>query len=131
MTRQRAAAIIIQAKKILLVKEASVSFFSMPGGMIEEDEEVESTLIREIGEEIGVPVVKLKYFSSFDHTNLAYNVPQTDHAYLVTISHPPVCSHEISELGWFTKEDILSRKIEVPPVFLSNLVPKLINENLL
>lgn len=131
MTRQRSSAIIIQDKKILLVRDDLASFFSMPGGMIDEGEDQESTLVREVEEEIGVHVVSTKYYDSFDHVNLTFNVPQADHAYLVTISSPPVCSHEICELGWFTKDDILSKKVEVPPAFFSQLVPKLIKENFL
>jgi 8-oxo-dGTP pyrophosphatase MutT (NUDIX family) len=131
MNRQRSAAIIIQDKKILLVRDDLVSFFSMPGGMIDEGEDRESALAREVEEEVGVPLDNAQYYHSFDHVNLTFNTPQTDHAYLVAISQSPFCSHEICELGWFTKEDILSHKIEVPPVFLSDLVPKLIDDSLL
>lgn len=131
MRRQRSAAIIIQDKKILLARDGLASFFSMLGGMVNEGENREMTLAREVEEEIGVPVDSLKYYHSFDHVNLTFNVPQTDHTYLVTISKLPICSHEICELGWFTKDDILPEKIVVPSVFLSVLVPKLIKENFL
>ncbi len=131
MSRQRATAIIIQDKKILLVRDELASFFSMPGGMIETGEDQQSALAREVEEEIGVPIVSASPYLSFDLINQTYNVPQTDHAYMVTISETPVCSHEICELGWYSKDDILSQKIKVPPVFLTKLVPKLINENFL
>ena len=131
MSRQRATAIIIQNKKILLVRDELASFFSMPGGMIESGEDQLSALAREVEEEIGVPVVSASPYHSFDLVNQTYNVPQTDHTYLVTISGIPICSHEICELGWYSKEDILSRKIEVPPAFLTKLAPKLIDENFL
>ena len=131
MRRQRVAAIIIENRKILLVRDEKADFFSMPGGSMEENEDHQSALAREIEEEIQCSILDMKYYYSFDLVNQSYQVPQTDHVYIVTIDNEPACSMEICELGWFSKEDILTKKVEVPPAFFKKLVPTLIEENML
>jgi 8-oxo-dGTP diphosphatase len=131
MTRQRAAAIIIQDKKILLVRDAKADFFSMPGGSLEEGEDQVTALTRELKEELNVGVKEMKWYHSFDLMNQVYLVPQTDHAYLVEIQGEPMCSAEICELRWATQEDIVSGKVKVPVAFYENIFPKLVNEKIL
>ena len=131
MKRQRIAAIIIKNKKILLVRDNKADFFSMPGGTLEINEDHEVAIARELEEEIRCSIKTIKHYHSFDLINQTYNVPQTDHAYLISIQGKPVCSMEICELGWFTKEDIANKKVKVPPAFFKKLYPRLINENFL
>ncbi|HBI97158.1 TPA: hypothetical protein DDY55_03490 [Candidatus Falkowbacteria bacterium] len=73
----------------------------------------------------------MRFYHSFDSINQIYNVPQTDHVYIVSINNKPFCSNEICELGWFTKDDISDNKVKVPPVFWQKIYPMLINENFL
>ncbi|NQV13531.1 MAG: NUDIX domain-containing protein [Parcubacteria group bacterium] len=131
MKRQRVAAIIIENKKILLVRDHRSDFFEMPGGTLENNEDHTATIARELDEEIGCSIKNSKYYHSFDLINQTYNVPQTDHAYMISIEKPPICSAEICELGWFSKEDITSKKVIVPPAFHEKLYPKLETENFL
>ena len=129
MARQRVAAIIIKNKKILLVRDSRADFFSMPGGTPENNENHIAALTREIKEEIGVTMKEISYYFSFNLINQTYKVPQTDHAYIVSIDDEPVSSSEITELGWFSKEDIINKNIKVPPAFFNKLFPKLVEEN--
>jgi ADP-ribose pyrophosphatase YjhB (NUDIX family) len=129
MNRQRASAIIIQNKKILLVRDGKADFFSTPGGKPENNENQISALTREIQEEIGVQLKEAKYYYSFDLINQTYNAPQTDHSYIVSIEGTPILSSEICELGWFSKDDIANKVIKVPPAFFEKLFPKLVKEN--
>ena len=131
MKRQRVAAIIIENKKILLVRDSKADFFSMPGGTLEENEDHNTAIARELNEEIRCSIKGMQYYHSFDLTNQTYNIPQTDHTYMVTINGKPFCSSEICELGWFTKEDITNNKVKVPPAFYQKLFPKLVDENFL
>lgn len=131
MRRQRVAAIIIKNKKILLVRDYKADFFSMPGGTLKKDEDHSKALARELDEEIGCSIKDTKYYYSFDLINQTYNVPQTDHTYMTSVKGNPICSAEIRELGWFTKEDIESNQIKVPPAFYDILYPKLVKENFL
>ncbi len=131
MSRQRVCAIILDNKKIFLVRDYKADFFSMPGGSLEESEDHTAAMARELQEEIAVALTDMKYYFSFDLHNQTYNVPQTDHAYIVSLEGTPICSSEIRELGWFTKEDIVSQKVKVPEAFYSKLFPKLVEENYL
>lgn len=131
MNRQRVAAIIIKDKKILLAKDARSNFFSIPWGQVEENESHEDALIRELQEEMKASMKEATHYYSFDLINQVYNVPQTDHTYIVSIEGEPTPSAEIIEIGWFTKDDILQRTIDVPPEFYDTLFPKLIEEHLL
>lgn len=131
MNRQRVAAIIIRNKKILLVRDDKADWFSMPGGTLENNEDHNTALARELNEEIKVSIMDAKFYHAFDLVNQTYNVPQTDHTYMVSIDGNPTCSNEIRELGWFSKEDIANNKIKVPPAFYEKLYPKLVIENFL
>jgi 8-oxo-dGTP diphosphatase len=132
MNRQRVAAIIIQGKKILLVKDKRSDFYEMPGGKVEEGETQLTTLNREIYEEIGIETIEAKYYFSFDLQNTTYNVPQTDHTYLVSIKDSPNPSaEEITRIGWFSQEDIVNKKITVATMFYEKLLPKLVEDQLL
>ncbi len=131
MTRQRIVALIIEDKKILLVKDPRVTFFSMPGGGVEKDESYLNTLQRELKEELGVDIIQAEPYFSFELFNDAYKVPQTDIVYKVIVKGAPKPSAEVTELGWFSKDAIQSKKIEVPKEFLQQCFPKLINDKLL
>jgi len=131
MNRQRVAAIIIQNEKILLVRDEKADWFSMPGGTLENNEDHRAALARELDEEIGCSIKDSRFYCSFDLINETYNVPQTDHAYIVSIEGNPVCSSEVCELGWFSKEDISNNKVKVPPAFYEKLYPKLVEESFL
>lgn len=131
MNRQRVAAIIIQDKKILLVKDKRSDFYEMPGGKIEEWETHLTTLQREIHEEMWVEVRDAEYYFSFDLWNTTYHVDQTDHAYLVSIEGSPMPSAEIIETGRFSQADIAGKKITVATIFYEKLFPKLVEEQLI
>lgn len=47
--------LIVQGNKVLLIKEASDKWWALPGGGVEHGETVESSLAREVEEELGVP----------------------------------------------------------------------------
>lgn len=47
--------LVIHNDKVLLVKEADDDWWALPGGGVDHGETVESTLTREIEEELGVP----------------------------------------------------------------------------
>lgn len=129
--RNRIAAVIIRDKRILLVKDERVSFFSIPGGVPKGGESPIETLSRELKEELGVRLLKASYFMSFKLTNQAYNVQQVDLVYLVVIKGKPQPRAEVSEIIWTLKNEITNNIIKTNPEFLSKLFPKLISDKLL
>lgn len=60
----------VQEGRILLVKHATKGFWDVPGGRIDDNESIEETLEREIGEEL--PNAKLRKIDGFV---CAYRVP--------------------------------------------------------
>ncbi len=122
---------IIVDKKILLVRDARADFFSAPGGSVEPGESNEQALVREVAEEVGATIANSKTYHSIDLMNQVYNVPQTDHNYLVRIEGNPLPTTEIVELGWFSKDDIESHKVKTPDAFYEQLFPKLVADGLL
>ncbi|PCI24116.1 hypothetical protein COB57_05995 [Candidatus Peregrinibacteria bacterium] len=60
-------AIIIHEKKALLVQHHGRDFFALPGGKIEEGENLQAALVREIEEELGVTpeIGKMLYVHEF------------------------------------------------------------------
>ena len=129
--RKRTAAIIIQDKKILLVRDDWADFFSLPGGIIEEGEDPEIALSRELEEELKVKMKFLKHYHSYNYTNTKFNLPQTDINYLISLIGTPKASSEITEIKWFSKADIQSGKTKISPIFIDNLFPKLVYDRLL
>lgn len=63
-------ALIIQDNKVLLVKEASDEWWALPGGGVDHGETIESTLMREVEEELGVPTKEI----SSDFQIAYYNI---------------------------------------------------------
>ncbi|MBS3099575.1 NUDIX hydrolase [Candidatus Pacearchaeota archaeon] len=119
--RKRVAAIIIEDKKILLVRDNWADFFSLPGGLVEEDENPEIALYRELEEELKIKVEILKLYHSYNCINTKFNLLQNDINYLVSLIRTPRASSEIAEMRWFSKENIQSEKAKISHIFLDHL----------
>lgn len=59
------AVLINKGNKILMLKLSYKNGYSLPGGSVMEDETFEEAAKREVKEEIGTNVTRLKYFGSF------------------------------------------------------------------
>lgn len=131
MVRERVVAIIIKAKKILLVKDNLSNFFSAPGGLMNEGENYKDALSRELDEELKMKIEKSTFYFSFCYIHTKFNVKQMEHNFLIFSEDNPEVSGEISEFGWFAKEDIQKGKVKIILPYLENLFPKLFKDNLL
>lgn len=79
--RNRSVAFVIRDKKILMEKltYGGRTFFSIPGGGIEDGETPEEAVIRELKEECGLDGVIVKKLAQL------YNHDRTEHSFLVQV----------------------------------------------
>ncbi|HET9412419.1 MAG TPA: NUDIX hydrolase [Candidatus Saccharimonadales bacterium] len=113
--RVAARLIVLQDNKVLLIKERSHGLWALPGGGIDHGDSIQSSLLREIQEEIGVP----PGYVSCDFEIVYYNigtvvnaVPRMNLYFKASIAEGQVqkTSH-ISELAWFTKDEFLTLQL--------------------
>ena len=131
MIRTRVGAIILKNKKILLARDDDLDFFSLPGGAIDKAENFEQALRRELKDELNLDLISFQHYSTYNSLNTRLNIPQKDNNYLVTCENQPSPCSEIAEIKWLTKEEILSKKIPIFSVFVENVFPLLVKDNLL
>jgi NAD+ diphosphatase len=70
-TASAVGAVIVMTEGILLTKrghEPHIGKYDLPGGFVEYNETLESALIREVKEELGITVLVEKYLGSFPNT---------------------------------------------------------------
>lgn len=104
-------AIIVEDDKVLLVQEVPEMWWGFPGGGIDYGESVDSSLIREIKEELGVPAKAITCdFKIAHHTigDVVGGVPRMN--IFFSVSFPKELlekTDEIAQWGWFTKDDFM------------------------
>jgi 8-oxo-dGTP pyrophosphatase MutT (NUDIX family) len=111
--RVAARVLIIQDNRVLLVKEAiGGTWWAIPGGGVDHGETVESSLIREIEEELGVPADKVLSDFQIVHYNIGNVVNAVPRMNLFfRASLPPEMlkkTDHVAEWKWFTKDEFLA-----------------------
>ncbi|MCK5211719.1 NUDIX domain-containing protein [Candidatus Parcubacteria bacterium] len=128
---QKAGALIIKNKKLMIVNPHGKPFFINPGGKYETDETAEKCLRRELDEELGVKLKSCEHYKTYDITKAAHSDnPLSLELYVVTIDGAPVPSAEIATIKWMSKEDFENKKYNVAPSFYQ-YVPDLVKDKLL
>ncbi len=103
--------LVVQNNKVLLVREKEDNWWAFPGGGVDHGETVESTLLREVEEELGVPPdavssdFKIAYYNigqvvnGIPRMNLYFktSVPEK---FLAKTSH-------VTKWKWFNKDEFL------------------------
>jgi 8-oxo-dGTP diphosphatase len=112
--------VIIEQGNLLVVKEDKDNFYKLPGGTVEQGEDLEETCHREVKEEIGGEIDIIKALSP----DILWKNPRTDEEMCVVLIHylaelknkgeikpiPP-----IKEILWLDVEEIRSGKHKVSP----------------
>ncbi|MFB3040965.1 MAG: NUDIX domain-containing protein [Candidatus Poribacteria bacterium] len=131
MLPERVAAVIIDAKQILLVTDKKADFFWTPGGKVEPGESHKAALGRELGEELNVVLTSFTPYIIYRTVNQVAGKTQFVHCYVVDIDGRPQPHGEITEYGWFTKKHLLLNKPLVSRGIATILLPQLIKDELL
>ena len=128
---QKAGALIIIDKKLMIVKPHDKPFYINPGGKYEERESAEECLSRELKEELHVKLLSCQLYKIYDITKAAHSdLPLALELYLVKINDDPTPSAEIEKIEWLNREDFENKKYNLAPSFYK-YIPDLINDGLL
>lgn len=120
--------LVVEKKRLLLLRKRGTRQLILPGGCIEEGESPESSLRREILEELGVAIASMRYWKSFEDV-AAFERGATVHidAYRGSLTGPPKARAEIAEYFWV---DSHFASDELSPIVRNKILPDLIREEL-
>src|SRR2546423_3258097 len=115
--RVAARVLIVQDDKVLLVKEASDDWWALPGGGIGHGETVESSLVREVEEELGVPAKEVSSDFQIVHYNIGNvvnGVPRMNLFFKASLAENLLAKTDhVKKWSWFTKDAFL--KLDMHP----------------
>jgi 8-oxo-dGTP diphosphatase len=104
-------AIMLREQRVLLAKRSAArrsypGLWSFPGGHVEQGEDLDRALHRELGEEIGVVPVRYRALATLPDP---HTPSVTYHPFAVTEwrGEPRILDDEHSELAWFDLEDAI------------------------
>jgi len=113
--------IIIKDRKVLLVTGHDADFYWTPGGGVEPSETIEETLRREIKEELGVSVLTLKPYYSYEDDD------QKVDNFLIQIEGDIKTGSEITGTSWYSSDLI----IKLSNGFRTMVLPRLLHDGLI
>ena len=104
-------AIIVQDEQVLLVQETPEMWWGFPGGGVDHGEPIETSLVREIEEELGVPAKEVSSDFKIAHYSIGTvvdTIPRMNIFFRVTLpeEHLQKTDH-VAAWGWFTKDKFL------------------------
>jgi 8-oxo-dGTP pyrophosphatase MutT (NUDIX family) len=113
--RVAARILAVNGGKVLLVKEASDDWWALPGGGIDHGESIESTVMREIEEELGVLANEVSSDFQIVYYNIGSvvnSIPRMNLFFKITLPEESVKKTDhISEWKWFTKDQFLNQEL--------------------
>ena len=102
--------LLMQDDKVLLIREHE-GWWAFPGGGVDHGETVESSLMREINEELGVPTGEIASdftIAYYNIGNIVSAVPRMNLFFKATVPQASLGrTDHIAEWAWFTKEAFL------------------------
>jgi len=109
--------LIVQDDKVLLVKERDVDWWSLPGGGVDHGETIEACLMREVAEELGVPMAQITSDYKIVHYsigNVVNGVPRMNLYYKASVPANLLSeTTHVSDWAWFTKNEFLQAPLHV------------------
>jgi 8-oxo-dGTP diphosphatase len=111
--------LVVQNDKVLLVKEASDSWWALPGGGVDHGETIEKTLSREVEEELGVPAKEISsdfQIVYYNIGNVVNGIPRMNLFFKVLVPEALLKETDhVAERQRFTKEEFL--KLDMHPSY--------------
>lgn len=122
-----ARAVILHKNKILLCKQKKASHYFLPGGHIEFGEPIEKGLVREIREELGVPVKKIKFLRIAEnwHGGDGRKRHEVNFIYQVTLKNWDLESKE-GHIEFYWNNGKTIRSVRILPVEVKKFLTSLI-----
>jgi 8-oxo-dGTP pyrophosphatase MutT (NUDIX family) len=107
--------LIVQNDRVLLVKENSDEWWALPGGGVGHGETVESSLVREIEEELGVPAKTVSSDFEIVHYNIGNvvnAVPRMNLFFRASVPAEMLANTaHVVEWKWFSKDEFLGSEM--------------------
>ncbi len=118
--------LIVHDDKILLVQEFPQMWWAFPGGGVDYGENIESTLAREVEEELGVSAKEVSSdfkLAFYEFGGVVEGVPRLNLFFKASIPVPLLRkTDEIAKWEWFTKDEFL--KLDIIPFYdKATLIP--------
>ena len=130
--RERVGALIIKDKKLLLVTaENPEHVWWTPGGKAKPGEATEDCLRREVKEELNIEIDDLEHFISYQGKHVSTGSTVLKVLYLASFKGSINAGAEVTDAGWFSKEDIEHGRIKVTEGLERKVIPKLVERELL
>ncbi len=100
--------------------EPGKGMLDLPGGFVDPNESLEQALEREIKEELNLEITDMTYITSLSNQYVfsKYTVYTTDAGFLCKITNfnNLVINDDVSEIAWFSKENIPWNKIHASSI---------------
>lgn len=104
-------AMVVHGDKVLLVKEIPDMWWGFPGGGVDYGETIETSLLRELQEELGVSATDITTDYKIAHHTIGTvvdNIPRMNVFYKVSIPEQALRkTDQIVEWQWFTREEFM------------------------
>ena len=126
-------AVIVHGGKLLVVRKITPDNrleYIIPGGRKKGHETHQETLVRELREELGVELVDMGHFGSFDETAIFENVPLHMEVYVVTTRGAFQPRSEVKEYAWIDR-NYEAQGIKLGSVLARHVVPELVSRGLM
>lgn len=107
MLQQVATLVSIRSDGVLLVRPRFEDW-GLPGGKVEGDETLQEALHREVMQETGLTITKLRYWRKFGGITPNSQIPVLAHAHFGDVEGTPVPGREVVQVAWVKNPDSIS-----------------------